>query len=640
MQIITVAPIVRGVLKEHLTYFSKENLEIGMVIKVPVRTREIPAIVLNTSKVSESKSILKSSDFMIRKITKAKPRRIWSTQFLKSAEYTANYSVKKLGETLLTLTPATILDALINGGIDEPKSNTPPRHPELFATQADTKTRIESYQRLVRESFVHNDSVFICLPSQDDVLRVSEILSHGIEEYTLVFHSNVTRKKILERWGKIAAEKHAVLAIGTPQYLGLPHYFKTIVLDEEHSHGWKTMTHPVLDMRIFVEKYAHECGSDLIFGAPLLRAETYARVKKGIIAEYSHISARTLSESETIMVDPRKEEKEIRENTGRREFIMLTKEAEAMITDAQSNHENTFLLASRKGLSPVTSCGDCGTIVRCPQCDNPLVIHKKELLGQRTQIFVCHACGFMRAPENNVNEVCPNCNGWRLQGLGIGIDRIENEVSKLFPNAPLFILDGDHAKTKTQAKNIIAQFEKSQGGVLIATPMAIPLISATKNAIIISIDSLFAIPNIQMSERIFALILAIREKVVGKFLIQTRADDTTIFEQALRGDLINFADSELELRKAFEYPPFGTIIKITLRSKRTDIAGEMERLKNFLDSYNPIIPGTMTKEPKNIYKMVMILKLPIDTWPKSELIKKLQTLPHQFSIEVNPDHLL
>ena len=684
MQIITVAPIIRGALQGSLTYFSKENLDIGTVIMVPVRTREIPAIVLGTCEASHAKESLKSSEYAIRKILGAKPKHIWTPSFLKAAEHVANFSAQKLGETILALTPKTILDAHLDGqfasrshsehdettakqkrGVREPLaplelgSRCAPSRPLTGqAIQGDTKTRLDAYQGLVRESFVKHESVFICLPSEEDVERVGRELGRGIEEYTFVFHSGITKKRMLEKWDKATAEKHAVLVVGTTQYLNLPRYFKTIVLDEEHARGWKTIMRPLLDLRIFVEKYAKENNSSFIIGAPILRAETSERVKTGSIGEFGRVSLHIRSDVKTEIIDPRIEEKTLRENTGRRELVILSNPVRELIHNAAAHREHVLLIASRKGLAPITSCGDCGVLVKCPACSTPLVIHKKESNGEVSQVFICHACGFMRAPENNVNETCPNCKGWRLQGLGIGINRIEQEVALLFPNVPVFILDGDHAKTRAQAKKIVTQFEKSAGSILIATPMAIPLLNTVEYTAIVSIDSMFAIPDIRMSERIFALILALREKTINKFFIQTRADDTTILKQALRGDLATFAENELSMRKTFAYPPYGTIIKITLRGKHADVANEMERLKTFLKENNPLVPGAMAREParhslslkgssramaggpKNIFRMHMILKLDENSWPDSKLLAKLRTLPPQFTVEVNPDHLL
>lgn len=645
MQIITVAPIVRGALQSALTYFSKEPLAIGTVIIAPVRTREIPAIVLESREASEAKTALKASDYAIRKITRAKPRRIWLPAFLKAVEETANLSAQKLGETLLALTPKTILDAHLENLLGEPQLIETKNNFKLLAIQETTQMRLEAYQRFVRESFVRHESIFICVPTEEDVLRISRELERGIESYTFAFHRGLTKKRILEKWENALAEKHAVLVVGTTQYLSLPRYFDTIILEEEHAHAWKMFARPPLDLRVFIEEYARASMSTLIIGAPILRAETYKRVTDGVIGEFVRIAHHARQEAtmgtRALLVDPRKEEKIIRENTGKREMVLISTELEELLLKTSENNEKVLLLSARKGLAPVTTCGDCGTLVRCPECDTPLVVHKKESSkNQATQVFICHGCGFTRVPENNVNETCPNCGGWKLQGVGIGIDLINDEINALFPERPRFILDGERAKTRTQAKKIVEKFEKSVDGILIATPMAIPLINTVDNTAVISIDSLFSIPDIRMSERIFALILALREKTVRTLLIQTRADDTSIFEQALEGDLLRFTEDELAIRKAFSYPPYGTIIKITLRGKRDEVSSEIERLKKFLEKYAPIVPGTMAREPKNVFRMHMILKLAENNWPNSELISKLRALPQQFSIEVNPDHLL
>jgi primosomal protein N' (replication factor Y) len=400
-------------------------------------------------------------------------------------------------------------------------------------------------------------------------------------------------------------------------------------------------------LRIFVEELAKENHSTLILGAPLLRAETHARVERGLIEEFDRIATRTYNDIETKIVDPRVEEMATHEAIGKHGLVVLTDKLRSLIEHSSASKQSVFLVAARKGLSPVTACGDCGTLIRCPQCDSPLVIHKKKPpVGAKNpeqidlHVFACHSCGFMRSPENNVHETCPQCGGWKLQGLGIGIDRIEEELKKYFPDVPRFILDGDRIKTRTQLKKLILEFSKTPGSILIGTPMAVPYLDTVASTAIVSVDSLFAIPDIRMSERIFALVLALREKTTESLLIQTRADDTTIFSQALAGELMLFIKNELALRKTFSYPPFGTIIKITLRDKRNVVAEEIERLKVFLEDYSPIAPSSMSKEPKDIYRMHVILKLEEDTWPNGALLQKLRALPAQFTVEVNPNNLL
>ncbi|MDD5152702.1 MAG: hypothetical protein PHS95_01715 [Candidatus Pacebacteria bacterium] len=638
MKILSVSPIVRGVLRDTLTYFSKETVPVGALIEVPILSREVPALVLEVKDATTIKSTIKSSDYAMRKITRVRARYVWNDAFLKATEETARYGAQALGETLLALTPKAILDAHISGQLQNvERKASPGKKFRLLAIQNDTKTRLESYQRLVRESFVKEESVFISAPTVDDVERLARELGHGIPEFTFSFHSGTGKKKMLERWSKAIKEKHAILVVGTPQYLSLPRKFKTIVLDEENSRSWKTLLRPLIDTRIFAESYARYTGSTLIFGASILRPEIHKRIEAGEIEEWHRVARRVLSPVITTIVDPREEEKYIKETMGRRTFQVLSEKIREQIGQAVASGERIVLISARKGLAPLVACGDCGAILRCKNCENPLVLHKRD---SNTRVFSCHACGLVRVPEASEHETCPECGGWRLEGLGIGTERINEEVFKYFPKAPCFIFDGDRVTTHTEAKKLVTQFEKSEGGILIGTPMAIPYLNTTEYASIVSIDSLFSIPDFRMNERVFALILGLREKVTKTLLIQTRANDTTFFKQIALGDLASFTKSELAIRKSFSYPPYGTMIKITLRGRKNEIPFEMERLRNFLVEYAPLPPQTMSREPKKVFRMHTIIKLKENVWIDEKLLVKLRALPRQFTVEVNPSHLL
>lgn len=659
MQILTVTPLARGGPQGSLTYFSKDPAPVGSLVMVPLRSREVPALVLASDSASNAKASLKSSDYAVKKIAHLRPRHIFTKAFIDTAQEMARVSAQDFGETLFALTPKTILDAYVSEALEPIKKSgveESEKKIKIRAIQTTTLHREEAWKRLVRESFVRHESVFICLPSAIDVERVALELKHGIEDYTFAFHGNLTKKRLLATWEKAVQEPHAIVVVGTPQYLMLPRAWSTVVIDEEHSRAWKTVAPPHLDLRTTAELYARHLGATLIFGAPCLRPETHQRITSGEIYEFDRIDSHARIDHEgapleTAIIDPRPEEKQIKHDYNKRTVVVLTERVRETIKNAVTKNERVFLLATRKGLASITACSDCGTLVRCKVCEAPLVIHKKTNRKEETSlnkdlyVFSCHSCGTMRAPEAGLHETCTLCKGWRLEPLGIGIERIEQEVAKLFPDTPCFTLDGDHAKTHAQAKKIIAQFEnagdtKKRGAILIGTPMAVPHFSTTQHTAIISLDSLFAIPDFRMSERIFTLILALREKTKKSFLIQTRTDDTTVLTQALDGNLAEFTENELALRKAFSYPPFGTIIKITIRGTRTTVPTELERLKEYLGEYAPIAPGICTREPKGLFRMHLILKLATTQWPNDTLKGKLRALPRGFIIEVNPDHLL
>lgn len=636
MYLLTVAPITRGVLKGALSYFSKEPHPTGQVVFVPIQRREVPALVITSQEVSDAKSSIKTSGYALRKISSSQSICVWDDAFIRAAEETARFHAVGLGETLLTLTPQTTLNAYLSGTLtSDIHTNKYPQAPAPVAIQGDTNTRMESYQRLVRESFVHGKSVFLCVSSPEAAERIARTLGHGIETYTYTLHSDVAKKRLLSSWEHLLREPHAVLVIGTPQYLTLPRHFAYIIIEEEQNRGWKTLAHPLIDMRMFIANYARQTGSALVLGASLLRLETHKRLQGGTVGTQGRIAAHAPKELTTALIDPRTEEKELREKTGKRVLQVLSKEVRALMDEAREKKEHVVLITARKGLSPITVCGDCGAAVRCPVCETPLSIHAR---GD-VRIFSCHACGFTRVPERNLNETCPQCGSWRLEALGIGTERVEKEVAE-FSGTHGFVFDGDRIATRAQARKLITQFEKTEGGVLIGTPMVVPYLTHADHIAVISLDSLFAIPDFQMNERIFSLILALREKAEKTLLIQTRADDTTLLTQALRGDLASFVERELALRKTFSYPPYSTIIKVTVRGTQHELSAETEKLATFLASYDPITPHTMSKESKNIFRRNLILKLKEGVWVNENLLAKLRTIPPRYTVEVNPDHLL
>ena len=465
MFILTVAPIARGIPHGNLTYFAKENPPLGSLIMIPVRTREVPALVLAVSEASESKSLLKNSEYVIRKIARIKPRNAWSQEFLRAVQTTADYSAQDFGETLLALTPATILEQFIagtqtgqHGGI--PQDTT--HKTSILAAQGTTKVRMDMYQRLVREAFAHRQSIFICLPQELDVERVTRELSRGIEDYTLTFSSSMTKKKILVNWERVGEEKHPILVIGTPQYLCAPRLFDTIIIDEEHSRSWKTLMRPTVDLRVFTEAYAQEIHATVVIGAPILRPETQRRIADGEVRPFERLAThahRELLEHHlhTEIINPKVEEKALREQTGQRTFRIISNAVRDLILAADQKKESVLLITARKGLSPIIRCGDCGTIVCCPECETPLVLH-----GQKNdaRIFSCHACGYIRAQTQNSFEKCNACDGWKLESMGIGTERIIEEIESVLPGKPILLFDGDVIKTATQAKKRIAQFTK------------------------------------------------------------------------------------------------------------------------------------------------------------------------------------
>ena len=205
-------------------------------------------------------------------------------------------------------------------------------------------------------------------------------------------------------------------------------------------------------MRYFVEKYASALNADFITGDLMLRAETLWRYDQQEFTEYTPVKFRSITDANQKIVDL-KNPREI--ETGDN---FISKSLNFLLEEAIDKSEKVFLLTTRKGLSPLIVCGDCGEVVTCEHCSSPVKLHGRSLNNksacEKENFFRCHTCG----QERSAGETCLNCNSWRLIPLGIGTEKLELELKAKFPDTKVLILDKDHANTPTKAHKIVKEF--------------------------------------------------------------------------------------------------------------------------------------------------------------------------------------
>jgi primosomal protein N' (replication factor Y) len=487
---------------------------------------------------------------------------------------------------------------------------------------------------LIREEFARGHSIFFCLPTTEDILSAKLLLEKGIENYTFVLHSGLKKEEILQSWKKIVDEDHPVLVIATGSYISIPRDdFGTIILDKESSRSYKIQTRPYIDLRTAIELIARALGIRLVLGDMLLRIETLWEEKEGKYSSLSPLKFRSTSRAEVEIVQMK-----IPEDKDKKHFTILSEKLKKLLESNKEKNEHLFLFCSRKGLFPTTVCSDCGRVVSCTNCEAPMVLYtKKNTSDSSTNYFACHHCGERRA----AGELCRYCNSWRLNTLGIGVDGTLKEIKNHFPEMNVFIMDSEHIKTHKQAKKVRDEFYNTPGSVLIGTELALTYLNQkVENSAVVSIDSYFSIPDYQINEKIFHILLSIRSETNDKMLIQTRKEDVQIFEYASKGNLLDFWKSEIEDRKATDYPPFAKYIKLSLEGEKNAVRKEMEQVKEFLkpykvDIYDAFSPGSLKKF--TVHGLITVEKRPGND---TELLTKLKSLPQSFSIKVDPITLL
>jgi primosomal protein N' (replication factor Y) len=631
MKVIHVIPISRGVLLDKLSYFTSIDVPLGKTVLVPLRKKMIHAVVIGKEDASEIKSELKSSTFALRKMENVETHQFLTTEFIKSAEETAEYFASSTGNVLNTLIPKTLLNNLNTFTSDavEQKNISEKTSPEQMVLQADDEERFVNYKSLIREEFAKNLSVFMCVPTIEDIKKTESALEKGIEQYTYVFHSGLNKKEFINLWNKLLKEEHPVLIIGTGQYMCVPKQnIGTIILEREGSRAYKVPNRPFIDIRTFAQIYAKKIKARLLLGDTLLRTETIWQLKKDKYVEFSPLKFRSVTSATQLIVDTRKnpEEKEIT-------FSTISKEAEKLIEWNRERNENLFIFGVRKGLAPLTVCGDCGTVTACSVCSSAVMLHA----GPEENFFQCNTCGKKRSAK----EKCKNCDSWKLVTLGVGIELIEKEVRAKFPDLKIFKIDAQSVTTHKKALDIANKFYNTPGSVLIGTQMAMLYLNKKiENAIVASIDPLFSLPDFRINEIVLSILLKIRTITKENFILQTRDPEKKLFDQAIKGNLVDFYRDEIEEREVFKYPPFSTFIKITLQGEKDAVENEMKKIPELFAPYETDIFPAFIKKIRGKHIMHALIKIPEDKWIDKAVLKNLRSLPPQFMTKIDPESIL
>lgn len=632
---------MRGVFRDELTYYSEARVDPGAIVTIPLRGKEVSALVLGSTEARALRGELRSKEYQLKKIGVLRAERLVGAEFIRAAIALSRFYAAPLGLVLKNLIPRALLARAGKLALPaEEPFDARPREKTKWTlgrvVQSPLEERMSAYRSVVREAFARGESVYVIVPSIYEVESVESALSRGIEEFTFGIHASLPARKFDELWRKILAPGHPILAVGTSMLLSLPRRdLKTIVIERDHATIYKHLTRPYLDTRAFAELLAREISGELIVGDVTTRLETIYKMERGLYSELRHATSHPARIYPEEVIDMRTYREE-------KPFRIISDPLLKLLEGAGRMGEKTLLLVGRKGFAPSTVCNDCGSVLTCEHCTSPLVLHQEEHTtksGKKFEetVYVCHKC----YARSRANTLCRECGGWRLFALGIGIDRAAEEIKKKFPNAPLFLLESDAAKKAGGGAEIVGQFLAKKGGILLGTEAALYYLSRrVENTAILSIDSLFAIPDFRMGERTTNLIAEVKSLAARRFFVQTRRPDELIFPFLTQGNIGGFYRSELESRKKWNYPPYSVLVKITQKGNREAVTEEMRKLEKLASKWQPIVFPAFTETLKGLYILHALLKIPRESWPDAELTTILRSLSLSYSVVVDPAEIL
>ena len=418
-------------------------------------------------------------------------------------------------------------------------------------------------------------------------------------------HSALSDGEKYDEWRRICRGE-ASIVIGARSAIFAPlENIGVIIIDEEHSDSYKQSDpnprYSAKEIALIRAKY-HNCS--VIFGSATPSLESMARAKKGVytlLTLENRVNGKSLPKVNVIDMN-----KGIRSSKGHFSLELLD-----AINKRIVNNEQVILLLNRRGYSSFVTCRSCGYTYKCPNCDITLTYHKS------SNTLRCHYCGY----GSGVSDICPSCKEKSLNNLGVGTQKIEEEINKYVVGAKVLRMDYDTTSRKGMHEKMINSFKNQEYNILLGTQMVAKGLDFANVTLVgvINADTSLNIPDFRSSENTFSLLSQVagrsgRSEKEGEVFIQTYNPDHYAISLASKHDYLSFFNEEMKIRRQLKYPPYCFICNIRISGKDAlYIYEESCKIKRSLDRNlkDVILLGPSTcslYKINNIFRYNIIIK--------------------------------
>lgn len=631
MYIVSVAPIQKGVLREELSFFSRDTVLSGAVVSAPIRGRMVPALVLSSRDAREEKLDLKTAGFALKKLGTATPKLLFNADTMRALALLARHSVTSTGVILAQLSFSSLLTSPKT--LAEPQqsvSETGGPAPEVLSLQAEHKERMQTYRSLTREAFARGRSILVIAPTLIEVERLRTELSRGIEDRVVIVSSTSSVRDLRRSWNRVVEHTEPILVIGTPPALTFPlAHIDLVIVERESARAYIARTRPRIDMRRAAELFAAAHNARLLLADFPLRAETYARKDLGTGDELTRAQVRTQSTAKVVLVDTRT--KDVKKET-RRSFSALQAETYETMRATLARGGTVAVYAARKGIAPLTVCNDCGTPITDPATGAPMVLHKTP----KGNVFLSHRSGAVESADRS----CAVCGGWNLVSLGIGIERVADEIKKRLPESTCVLFTADTVKTHAAAVRVMKHASNAKNTIIIGTERMVPYLTQTTLSVVASIDSVLSLGSWRADEHALGTLYALLEKSEEQLILETRLPQSRVVQSVASGSPIEYLREEIRDRKMYEYPPFATFIGLEWYGTEAECKARADEVKSTMHEFDLVGPLPPEAVEKNRFVERAVVRTDAGEWPSAELESALRSLSPNISITVDPDDIV
>jgi primosomal protein N' (replication factor Y) len=425
-----------------------------------------------------------------------------------------------------------------------------------------------------------------------------------------ILHSGLTSTERHRYWQRIAqGQADVIVGARSAVFAPVPN-LGMIVVDEEHEPSYKQDTAPRYHGRDVAIKRAQLEGVPILLGSATPSLETWYRVSKASVVsgplsvvnptlpttangqlttDQSAYHLLTLANRVRGLQMPHVELLDMRqENRFRRGVHLLSQRLEHLLRTTIETGHQAILLLNRRGYSNFVYCASCGDALQCKYCDATMTYHRtpgthvntaKLDAGLHTGQMNCHYC----LASNPLPSACPAC-GKKLSLFGLGTQRVEEELTRKFPELKFARVDSDSMRSSKDYEALLGRFASGEVQVMLGTQMIAKGLDYPNVTLVgvISGDTALALPDFRAGERTFQLITQVagragRGDAPGRVVLQTFLPEDPTIRFALKQDYLGFAAAELKMRKEVGLPPFTRMVRIIIRDQ------EQEKLHRLSD---------------------------------------------------------
>ena len=475
--------------------------------------------------------------------------------------------------------------------------------------------KTEIYIHLIKRALEQKQQVLYLLPEIALTVQMMQRLQRVFGDRLGIYHSKYSDAERVEIWQKQLSKNPYDVILGARSAVFLPfQHLGLIIIDEEHETSYKQQDPaPRYHARSAAIMMAAQMrnGTKVLLGTATPSMESYYNAKTGkygLVELKERYQGIELPEIQVVDVADLQHRKMM---AGPFSPLLLTKVREAL-----ERGEQAILFQNRRGFAPMIECRQCGWVPHCQHCDVSLTLHRQ--MNQLT----CHYCGY----TYKVPTECPCCGSTDLRTKGYGTEKIEEQVSEVFPEARVARMDLDTTRTRNAYERIITDFSAGRTNILIGTQMISKGLDFDKVSVvgILNADTMLNYPDFRAYEHAFMMMSQVsgragRKGKRGLVILQTKNKDLSVIQQVVRNDYTSLYKDMIAERQAFRYPPYYHLVYVFLKHSHDEVVNtagvEMgSRLRQWFGGrvLGPDKPAVAKVKSQNIRKLVLKLENGID----------------------------